>query len=307
MSYRSPRPHRSCVVDSAELKEYFSKRVSLVSADRSATAQLFAQLYADFQTEIVHRVCCTAVVDRPYTWVDPLNGRSAKVILFFHGGGYTMGSANDHMQLIASLVELSGTTFLAVDYRLFPEVRFPAPLDDAEAAYRWMLEQGITASCIGLAGISAGAALVTQLVHRCKVKALGCPALALVMSGLKDFRFNRPSITFNSSLDLVSLARLEAIQHFYFPDQQSFESDDVLCIDQNYEHYPTTLFQVGDQEILLSDAIEMHQSLRSQGHDVHLNVVPQMIHCGQMFARDYPPGQSAIKQAASFIEKALQC
>jgi len=131
--------------------------------------------------------------------------------------------------------------------------------------------------------------------------------VALVMSGLKDFRFNRPSILFNSSLDLVSLERLEAIQHFYFPDQQSFESDDVLCIDQNYEHYPTTLFQVGDQEILLSDAIEMHQSLRSQGHDVHLNVVPQMIHCGQMFARDYPPGQSAIEQAASFIKKALQC
>ncbi len=293
-------------MDSAELKEIFSNRVSLVSADLAATAQLFAQLYGDFQTEIVHRVCCTPVADRPYTWVDPLDGRSSHVILFFHGGGYTMGSTNDHMQLIASLVDRSGTTVLAVDYRLFPEVTFPGPLDDAEASYRWLLEQGVAASCIALAGISAGAALVTQLVHRCAVKALGCPALALVMSGLNDFRFNRPSITFNSGLDLVSMERLEAIQHFYFPDQQSFESDDVLCIDQVYEHYPTTLFQVGDQEILLSDAIEMHQSLKSQGHDVHLNVVPQMIHCGQMFARDYPPGQSAIEQAAYFIKTALQ-
>ena len=293
-------------MDSAELKEVFSNRVRLVSADLAATAQLFAQLYGDFQTEIVHRVCCTPVADRPYTWVDPLDGRSSHVILFFHGGGYTMGSTNDHMQLIASLVDRSGTTVLAVDYRLFPEVTFPGPLDDAEASYRWLIEQGIAASCIGLAGISAGAALVTQLVHRCAVKALGCPALALVMSGLNDFRFNRPSITFNSGLDLVSMERLEAIQHFYFPDQQSFESDDVLCINQVYEHYPTTLFQVGDQEILLSDAIEMHQSLRSQGHDVHLNVVPQMIHCGQMFARDYPPGQSAIDQAAYFIKTALQ-
>ena len=153
-------------MDSAELKEYFSERVSLISADQSTTAQLFAQLYADFQTEIVHRVCCTPVADRPYTWVDPLDGRSSHVIVFFHGGGYTMGSTNDHMQLIASLVELSGTTVLAVDYRLFPEITFPAPLDDAEAAYRWLLEQGIAASSIGLAGISAGAALVTQLVHR---------------------------------------------------------------------------------------------------------------------------------------------
>ena len=81
----------------------------------------------------------------------------------------------------------------------------------------------------------------------------------------------------------------------------------MLCIDQIYAHYPTTLFQVGDQEILLSDAIAMHQSLRSQGHDVHLNVIPQMIHCGQMFARDYSPGQSAIEQAACFIRETLQC
>ncbi|QNI53917.1 alpha/beta hydrolase fold family protein [Synechococcus sp. BIOS-E4-1] len=306
MSYRSSRTPKSCFVDSAELKEYFSKRVSLSSADLVAMAQLFAQLYGEFQTDIVHRVCCTDAIDRPYIWVDPLEGRSSHVILFFHGGGYTMGSSKDHMQLIASLVELSGKTFLAVDYRLFPAVTFPAPLDDAEASYRWLLEQGLPASRIGLAGISAGAALVTQLVHRCAKKSLGCPALAMVMSGLNDFRFDRPSMAFNSCLDLVSLNRLESIVEFYFPDQSSFESDDVLCINQNYNHYPKTLFQVGDQEILLSDAIEMHQSLRSQGHDVHLNVVPQMIHCGQMFARDYPPGQSAIEQAAGFIKSALQ-
>ena len=293
-------------MNSAELKDYFSRRVSLTSADLPAMAQLFAQLYGDFQTDIIHRVCCTRVTDRPYTWVDPLEGRSAQVMLFFHGGGYTMGSSNDHLQLIASLVALSGTSCLAVDYRLFPAVTFPAPLDDAEASYRWLLDQGIPSSCIGLAGISAGAALVTQLVHRCAVNSLRCPALALVMSGLRDFRLNRPSIAFNSSLDLVSLERLESVVQFYFPDQQSFQSDDVLCIDQSYTNYPKTLFQAGDQEILLSESIEMHQSLRSQGHDVHLHVVPQMIHCGQMFARDYQPGQSAVEQAARFIRETLR-
>ena len=80
----------------------------------------------------------------------------------------------------------------------------------------------------------------------------------------------------------------------------------MLCIDQSYTNYPKTLFQAGDQEILLSDAIEMHQSLRSQGHDVHLHVVPQMIHCGQMFARDYQPGQSAVEHAARFIRETLR-
>ncbi len=290
-------------MDSLELKELFLNRVSLGSSELDSMAQRLSQLYGDFRTDVVDRIYCTPVPNQPYTWIDPLRGRSPHVILFFHGGGYTMGSTDDHLQLIASLVDQSGITFLGVDYRLLPHVNFPAPLDDAEVAYRWLLDQGVESSSIGLAGISAGATLVTQLVHRCAAKNLGCPGLALVLSGLMDFRYERQSIISNASSDLVTLSRLESIVDLYFSDQSSFHCDDVLCFEQSYEYYPKTLFQVGDHELLLSDSIEMYQVLTGLGHKVCLHVVPQMIHCGQMFSRDYRPGRFALEQAASFIKQ----
>ncbi len=290
-------------MNSLELRELFLNRFSLAGSNLGSMAQCLTQLYGDFRTDVVDRINCTPVSNKPYTWIDPLRGRSHHVILFFHGGGYTMGSTQDHLQLIASLVDQTGISFLGVDYRLLPDHTFPAPLDDAVVAYRWLLEQGFESSRIGLAGISAGATLVSQLIRRCAVNQLGCPGLALVLSGLKDFRYERPSITSNAASDLVTIKRLESIVELYFPDRSFFQSDDVLCFEQSYEHYPRTLFQVGDHELLLSDAIEMFQVLSGSGHDVCLNVVPQMIHCGQLFARDYWPGHYALDQAASFIKQ----
>ena len=290
-------------MNSLELRELFLNRFSLAGPNLDSMAECLSQLYGDFRTDILDRINCTPVSNKPYTWIDPLRGRSHHVILFFHGGGYTMGSTEDHLQLIASLVDLSGISFLGVDYRLLPDHKFPAPLDDAVVAYRWLLEQGFESSRIGLAGISAGASLVSQLVRRCAVNQLGCPGLALVMSGLMDFRYVRPSITTNAASDLVTLKRLESIVELYFPDRASFCTDDVLCFESSYEQYPRTLFQVGDHELLLSDAIDMFQVLSGPGHDVCLHVVPHMIHCGQLFSRDYRPGRNALEQAASFIKQ----
>lgn len=292
-------------LNSSELKTLFVQSVSLGGSDLDAMAQAFSALCREFRTEVVDRICCTSVQGKPYTWIDPPGGRTSEVMLFFHGGGYTMGSTDDHLQLIASLVDLSGISFLGVDYRLCPSVRFPAPLDDAEAAYCWLLSQGMEATRIGLAGISAGGALVTQLVHRCAVHELDCPAVALVMSGLNDFRFGRPSIALNAGTDLVSLKRLEAIVEMYLSDTESMQSDDLLCLQRSYSNYPKTLFQVGDQEILMSDAIDSYLTLRKDGHDVALHVVPSMIHCGQLFAGDYRPGRLALEQAARFIRAAF--
>ena len=99
------------------------------------------------------------------TWVDPPTGRSGGVLLFIHGGGYTMGSTEDHLHLVASLVRQSGISLLGVDYRLCPEDRFPAALDDGEAAYRWLLTNHPSPAGIGVSGISAGALLATQLIY----------------------------------------------------------------------------------------------------------------------------------------------
>ena len=193
-------------MDSSELKALFLLRVSLGGNELEAMSQAFSALYRSFQTDVVTRVRCSPVEGKPYTWIDPPLGRSNAVSLFFHGGGYSMGSTDDHLQLISSLVEGSGISVLGVDYRLCPNDCFPAPLDDAEEAYRWLLAQGYRSDDIAVAGISAGATLVTQLLHRCQSKSLSMPLLALVMAGVMDFSYGRESVAFNASFTAARAA-----------------------------------------------------------------------------------------------------
>ena len=184
-----------------------------------------------------------------------------------------------------------------------PNDYFPAPLDDAEDAYRWLLAQGYRSELIAVAGISAGATLVTQLLHRCQSKSLPMPLLALVMAGVMDFSYRRESVAFNASDDLVSLKRLEAISSHYLSGDGLYDSRDLFFVQQDYTSCPRTLFQGGDREVLLSDAITCFSTLKTAGHDVALHVVPGMIHCGQLFARDFLPGQRATAEAALFLRE----
>ena len=85
-------------------------------------------------------------------WISPANAPKDKAILYFHGGGFRIGSVASHRDLIAQIAVASGCRVLAVNYRLAPEHRFPAARDDALAAYDWMLGQHLKPANIALAG-----------------------------------------------------------------------------------------------------------------------------------------------------------
>ena len=289
----------------AGLKQIFQERLDLSSTDLNEVAKSFSKLYNDYQADIVNRVTLQRVPNTNYTWIDPPDGRSDRVVLFFHGGGYTMGSTADHMQLIASLVILSGISILGIDYRLCPQHRFPAPIDDAEAAYRWLMLQGYSHKAIGFSGLSAGGLIVTQLIYRCQNQGFQIPSVALVMSGPKDLDFDRPSCIYNSKYDIVVPERLRNIRNYYLPDHNGSKGGELYPARQQYEKYPKTLFQVGDCEVLLDDSIEFYRFLRQQGHPINLQIIPDMIHCGQIFSNVYPPGEKAILSAAEFLQSSF--
>src|SRR5882757_5781120 len=79
-------------------------------------------------------------------WIAPADAPPDKAILYFHGGGFRVGSVSSHRGLIAQIADASGCRVLAINYRLAPEHRFPAALDDVLAAYGWMREQGLQPS-----------------------------------------------------------------------------------------------------------------------------------------------------------------
>src|ERR1700681_2615210 len=88
-------------------------------------------------------------------WISPANAPKDKAALYFHGGGFRIGSVTSHRDLIAQVAVASDCRVLAINYRLAPEHRFPAALDDALASYGWMLGQGLRPDNIAFAGDSA--------------------------------------------------------------------------------------------------------------------------------------------------------
>src|ERR1700704_2467530 len=108
-------------------------------------------------------------------WISPANAPQDKAILYFHGGGFRLGSVASHRDLIAQIALASGCRVLAVNYRLAPEHRFPAALDDALAAYGWMLNRGLKSDNIAFAGDSAGGNLVLAAMLTLRDRALPLP------------------------------------------------------------------------------------------------------------------------------------
>jgi len=136
---------------------------------------------------------------RPAMWLAPKRGRTDRVLLCLHGGGFVGGSIYTHRKMFGHLAKAAGARALLLGYRLLPEGGgYPVPVDEAEAAYRWLLEQGIEAGHIAFAGDSVGGwlAITTQL--RAKDKGLPLPAAALLMSPFTDLEAGGKSYDINS-------------------------------------------------------------------------------------------------------------
>lgn len=286
-----------------DLKKFILSSLNISSTDLNVLSAEFTKLYTTYQTDSINEVTIEPINNTCFKWVKSKQSDHNKILLFFHGGGYTMGSTQDHLELIAQLILQTNVTVLSVDYRLTPSFLFPAPLDDAKGAYLWLLHNGFTPEKIGFSGISAGGLLATQLILSCQQENLPQPKIAVVMSGPGNLDFNAPSIQYNVDRDWISPERLRNIRNYYLP--KNVENYQLLLspITASYTNFPVTLFQAGDYEILLDDSINFYQKLRQQQFNVYLDIVPSLPHCWQLFSRVYAPGRIAIESAARFIKQ----
>ena len=136
-------------------------------------------------------------------WISPANTPLDKAILYFHGGGFRIGSVASHRDLIAQIALASGCRVLAINYRLAPEHRFPAALDDAIAAYDWMLGQGLTPATSPLPGISAGGNLVLAAMLALRERGLPLPVSAVLMSPWTDLAATGASYVTRAEADPI--------------------------------------------------------------------------------------------------------
>ena len=141
-------------------------------------------------------------------WVRSEGASDERTLLFFHGGGFTIGSSQDHMDLCARLSAAAKARVLSLDYRLAPEHPFPAAMEDSLAAFKWLLEHNTPPAGLGMAGISAGGNLVLTTLLGLRDAKLPLPAAAVCMSPATDLRFPGETARQNRPSDWITRGRL---------------------------------------------------------------------------------------------------
>jgi epsilon-lactone hydrolase len=119
-------------------------------------------------------------------WVMAEDAKFDRTVLYFHGGGYKLGSTRSHRDLMTRISAAARCRVLGVNYRLAPEHLFPAPVDDALAAYQWLLSQGTAPDRIAVAGDSAGGGVAAALLVCLREHDVSMPAAAVMLSAWTD-------------------------------------------------------------------------------------------------------------------------
>jgi epsilon-lactone hydrolase len=250
------------------------------------------------------RVCASGVDGE---WIFPANAPEDKAILFFHGGGFRIGSVASHRDLIAQIALASGCRVLAINYRLAPEHRFPAALDDAIAAYGWLLDRGLKPGNIAFAGDSAGGNLALAAMLALRERSLPLPVAAVLMSPWTDLAATGASYVSRAEADPIhQRPMILALAKNYLGGQGNPRDPLVSPLYADLAGLPPLLIQVGDRETVLDDAVMFADLARAAGVDVHLEVWDGMIHVFQMFGAELAEAHRAIASVAQFLNRHLQ-
>jgi acetyl esterase/lipase len=242
----------------------------------------------------------------PAMWAVPKRASMDRVLMCIHGGGFVSGSIYTHRKMFGHLAKATGARALLVSYHLLPEGVFPGPADDVMTAYRWLLDQGISAGRIALAGDSVGGWLAITVQLRAREQGLPLPAAALLISPCVDLETTGESYETNQDSD-----------PFFKPDVvraiiRSFLGDGTDARDPRANPLyadlgglgPVYIQAVGD-ETLADDARLLDEHARKAGLDVRLDIFPDMLHTFQMAAGRAPEADDAIREMADWVRPRL--
>jgi monoterpene epsilon-lactone hydrolase len=231
--------------------------------------------------------------------------RQDRHVLYFHGGAYRLGSPATYRHFTWRIATAACAHLLMVDYRLAPEHPFPAALDDAVSAYRWLLANKGHAKRLVVMGDSAGGGLALALLLKLRDDGMPLPAAAVALSPWTDLALTGPSLGLNADADPMLNA----------DDLPQFASDYLAGASPRNPYasplygdpskLPPTLFHVGSDEILRDDAVRMAEKMIDAKCEVHLEVWPRMPHVWHLLAPVLPEATAAIRKIGEFIERAF--
>jgi len=270
---------------------------SLTTAERRAQYERAEKVFPTPAEVKVERVTAPTV---PAEWLRPPSAEPARVVLYLHGGGYVIGSPRSHRHLAAAIAAAAGASALLLEYRCAPESPFPAAVDDAVAAYRWLLEQGISAGGLVIAGDSAGGGLTVATLLALRDDGVPLPAAGVCISPWVDLTCSGASYATKAASDpIVKKAGVEEMARAYLgtADRRTPLASPLFA---DLRGLPPLLIQVGSEEVLLDDAVQLAERARTAGVDTTLEVWDQMVHVWHWFLPMLDEAGEAIEAIGRF-------
>ncbi|MCM1007862.1 MAG: alpha/beta hydrolase [Ruminococcus flavefaciens] len=220
-------------------------------------------------------------IDFSAEFVIPKRTDMSGVILYLHGGGYVSGKMSYARGFATILAAFNHIKVLCVEYRLAPENKFPAALDDAYEVYGYLLSEGYSPNDIVLCGESAGGGLVYSLALKIKENAMPMPTGIISISPWTDLTSSGDSYKYNRKNDpSMTKERLAFFAGCYTND---IKNKFVSPIFGDLDGLPPSIIFAGGAEIMLSDALDIHKKLLACGCKSQIHVAPEMWHIYVLF------------------------
>jgi epsilon-lactone hydrolase len=237
-------------------------------------------------------------------WIETPDSERARVVLWLHGGGYSFGSLASYRELAARVARAARARCLLVDYRLAPEHPFPAAIQDATAAYRWLLRQEVSPRRLVIAGDSAGGGLTLGALVALQESGEPLPAAAICLSPLTDLEATGASLKSVADDPLLTGGPqgILAMAHAYVQNG-SLRDPRASPLHADYAGFPPLLIQVGTREALLDDSTRLAERARAAGVQVSLEKGDGLIHVWPLFAPRAPESLAALASLGAFVQR----
>jgi monoterpene epsilon-lactone hydrolase len=243
----------------------------------------------------------------PAMWAVPKGCAEDRVVLCLHGGGSVTGSMYTHRKLFGHLAKQIGARALIPDYRRAPEHVHPAQVDDAFAAYTWLLNLGISADHIALTGDSSGGGLAIATLLRARQRGLPMPATSMPFSPWVDMEVTGASMVSNRDKDALFASKetVEGLAGMFLAEGGGRRDPLANPLYADLAGLPPLYIQVGGDEMNLDDGRRLAEHARHAGVEVRLDIFPGQQHSFQFSAGRAPEANEAIRRLAEWVRPKL--
>jgi acetyl esterase/lipase len=238
-------------------------------------------------------------------WVRPKGAPrdDAPTILYLHGGAYVFGSPRLYRTLTPHLAQAAGANLFALSYRLAPEAKCPAAIEDALAAVKWLLAEGVVPERLAIGGDSAGGGLTLATLQALRDRGGPMPACAFVFSPWTDLAATGASVSANAEADCMFQEASIREGGRRYAGALDLKDPRVSPLYGDFRGLPPLLIFASRAEMLFDDAARVAEKAAAAGVDVRFEPRAGLNHVWPLLHRYMPEAQADVKRAGEFVRK----